>query len=138
MNLYRETMSIFERDGYTIENVDFVSLDGIGIRPSEFWDYAKHLNYYEGYGTAEVPNFIIRMDDGSWYERREYDGSEWWNHVVIPERPEWFASMRAILGTGDYWEYPQAFEACGIVLMSDTPEELDYLDFIDELEARYA
>lgn len=27
------------------------------------------------------------MNDGCWFERHEYDGSEWWSYYTLPERP---------------------------------------------------
>ena len=35
--------------------------------------------YDNGYGSQELFGLII-MKDNSWFERAEYDGSEWWEH----------------------------------------------------------
>lgn len=45
-------------------------------------------NYYSGYGGQELGGEIA-MNDGSWYERGEYDGSEWWEHKRFPKEPDW-------------------------------------------------
>lgn len=42
--------------------------------------------YDSGYGSQELDG-IIWYTDGSWSERREYDGSEWWEHRERPEIP---------------------------------------------------
>lgn len=43
--------------------------------------------YYCGYGGQELLG-MIWLKDGSWLERREYDGSEWWIYKKYPEIPE--------------------------------------------------
>jgi len=45
------------------------------------------FDYYDGYGTQELYG-TIWCKDGSWFERREYDGSEWWEHKQCPEIPQ--------------------------------------------------
>jgi hypothetical protein len=55
-------------------------------------DYDKFLNemdfeYDAGYGTQKVKGFIW-MQDGTWYDRGEYDGSEWWEYRSVPNIPK--------------------------------------------------
>jgi hypothetical protein len=45
------------------------------------------FDYDEGFGGQEIFGFIWYAD-GTWSEREEYDGSEWWDHKVCPEIPE--------------------------------------------------
>ena len=45
------------------------------------------FEYDNGYGTQEVFG-VVWFADGTWAERGEYDGSEWWEHHTIPEIPE--------------------------------------------------
>ena len=42
--------------------------------------------YDSGYGGQEVFG-TIWYTDGTWSERGEYDGSEWWNYQSCPEIP---------------------------------------------------
>ena len=44
------------------------------------------LEYDNGYGIQQLFG-VIWMKDGSWYERGEYDGAEWWQHKVCPDIP---------------------------------------------------
>ena len=37
----------------------------------------RAINYDSGYGSQEWSGWIS-FTDGSWIEREEYDGSEWW------------------------------------------------------------
>jgi len=45
------------------------------------------FNYYSGYGSQELFG-TIWFEDGTWLNREEYDGSEWWEHFAIPTIPE--------------------------------------------------
>lgn len=54
-------------------------------------DYEKFLNsldfqYDAGFG-GQVLFGTIFYSDGTWSERREYDGSEWWEYKKRPEIP---------------------------------------------------
>ena len=72
------------------------------------WGYHKELHLLKGYSEEEYAKFLecldfeydsgygsqklfgmIWYDDGSWSERDEYDGSEWWSLRSLPEIPEW-------------------------------------------------
>ena len=44
-------------------------------------------NYDNGYGGQELHG-IIWFEDGTWAERGEYDGSEWWEHRKLPAIPK--------------------------------------------------
>jgi hypothetical protein len=45
------------------------------------------FEYENGYGCQELFG-TVWLNDGTWLERGEYDGSEWWEHRVCPEIPE--------------------------------------------------
>lgn len=54
-------------------------------------DLAKFLkslsfNYDNGYGGQNLYG-TVWLEDKTWLERGEYDGSEWWEHKVAPEIP---------------------------------------------------
>lgn len=54
-------------------------------------DYEQFLEdldfeYDSGYGLQELYG-IIWLEDGSWFSRGEYDGSEWWERNVLPTIP---------------------------------------------------
>lgn len=44
------------------------------------------VEYDAGYGSQELYG-IIWYEDGTWSERCEYDGSEWWAHQKCPDIP---------------------------------------------------
>lgn len=58
---------------------------GIAISIDKFIKLANVL-YDDGYGGQEVAaDLVLIMNDGGWYERAEYDGSEWWVRKKCPD-----------------------------------------------------
>ena len=51
-------------------------------------DVIEKLNfdYYEGFGGQKIFGNIW-YEDGTWSDRGEYDGSEWWQYQTCPEIP---------------------------------------------------
>lgn len=45
------------------------------------------FNYNNGFGGQELFG-TVWLTDGTWMERGEYDGSEWWEHRERPSIPE--------------------------------------------------
>lgn len=43
--------------------------------------------YNNGYGTQELDG-VIWLTNGDWFQRHEYDGSEYWEHMTQPDIPE--------------------------------------------------
>ena len=60
----------------------------IGYGLDEWHNFISSLNfeYDDGYGSQELYG-IIWLEDDSWLERSEYDGSEWWKYCACPEIP---------------------------------------------------
>lgn len=61
----------------------------VGYSEEDFKTFLKHLdfNYDAGFGGQELFG-ILWHEDGTWQERGEYDGSEWWSTVKFPEIPK--------------------------------------------------
>jgi hypothetical protein len=57
-----------------------------GFTPVEYDTFltALDFNYDDGYGCQELFG-TLWFSDGTWAERRVYDGSEWWERKVMPE-----------------------------------------------------
>jgi len=70
------------------------------------WTWEKEIDLRVGYSGNQFHNFLEKLDfdydsgfggqwlfgtvwfeDGTWAERGEYDGSEWWVHKSCPEIP---------------------------------------------------
>lgn len=90
MNLLDETVVDLKECGYTPKNVIAV---GDWSQGYSTWDdfalRAKKINYDNSYGAVEInTDLIIWLDDGRFFERREYDGSEWWELSSVPKLPQ--------------------------------------------------
>lgn len=46
-----------------------------------------NFEYDSGYGGQELFGYIW-YEDGTWSERGEYDGAEWWQHQQRPNRDD--------------------------------------------------
>jgi len=62
---------------------------------AEYEEFMQKLDfeYDAGYGW-QVLDGIVWLDNGSWLERGEYDGSEWWAHRETPKVPEWLKTIK--------------------------------------------
>lgn len=60
----------------------------VGYTQKEYDRFVDSLDfeYDAGYGGQELFGNIW-MEDGSWFERAEYDGSEWWTYKSTPRIP---------------------------------------------------
>ena len=70
-NTYTQKEPILLKEGYT---------------PAEYEEFLAKLDfkYDSGYGMQEVDGRVWLMEEGTWLERGEYDGSEWWIYKVCP------------------------------------------------------
>ena len=67
---------------------DFEVLLKVGYSKEEYLKFLDTLNfsYDSGYGSQELYG-TIWYEDGSWSDRGEYDGSEWWEYKKTPVIP---------------------------------------------------
>ena len=72
-------------NGYIFEDKEVKYLK-IGYTKDEFYDFLNSLNfdYDDSYGEQYLSG-TIWYEDGTWSERAEYDGSEWWKYKKCPE-----------------------------------------------------
>lgn len=84
-NLLEETKRVLAENNQTLQDIVSVQGKGIAISIDRFIKLANVL-YDDGYGAQEVAaDLVLIMNDGSWYERSEYDGSEWWARRKCPD-----------------------------------------------------
>lgn len=146
-NLFTETIDSLALSGHTLDNIEFVSLYGMDIDLDEFVRFAAGFDYDAGYGCEYVPPFFLKMDDGTWYTRGEYDGREWWQFHKAPDAPKQYGSIAQALDKADVtWLYEQAYEhaenttyevACSEELAAyDAALYEEYMDALtDEIES---
>lgn len=94
MNLKSETLARLSRYNKSIEDIDYCHIqfgsDWSGkddILRDDFDIDKLDFEYDNGYGSQEVFGFIV-FKDGTWFNRAEYDGSEWYDYIEKPSKPE--------------------------------------------------
>lgn len=58
--------------------------------PEEYEEFLNKLdiNYHDGYGSQHMFGTVWFLD-GTWADRCDYDGAEWWEIRQRPEIPEY-------------------------------------------------
>ena len=61
-----------------------------GYTQEEYQEFLEKLDfdYDSGYGIQHMYGTVWFTEPGVWMERRDYDGSEWWEIYKCPEIPE--------------------------------------------------
>ena len=60
---------------------------------NDFWE-KLNFEYDNGDGGQELFG-TVWLADGTWLERGEYDGSEWWEHRALPKIPDKLKSSKS-------------------------------------------
>lgn len=103
MNLKKETLAVLHENGKKKSDVRWVVGAQFAIPVELFWKLADE-EYDSGYGAQMVAYDLIVVGDGFWLERREYDGSEWWEFKEAPPIPKETRSVDSVIGTRpDHW-----------------------------------
>lgn len=78
----------FGTSWYSDKESNYIDLK-IGYSEDDFNIFLEKINreYDSGYGEQELFGEVW-FDDGTWLDRGEYDGSEWWNFQKVPEIPQ--------------------------------------------------
>ena len=99
INAYDEFIQHVQECGKVIKCVDITTdpylktAEVIALRENYDLDalvkFLEELDfeYDRGYGDQELFG-TIWYTDGTWSERGEYDGSEWWEYKQVPEIPD--------------------------------------------------
>ena len=87
-NLLEETKEILEGCGKSPEDVLWCGSEEFGYFSwKDFEKFADTL-YDSGYGGENVATDMLVVGKDFWLERREYDGSEWWQYKQTPIKPK--------------------------------------------------
>jgi hypothetical protein len=65
---------------------------GYSVRKWNLFLRSLDFEYDGGYGIQEIFG-TIWYKDGTWSERGEYDGSEWWAYKSVPVIPEYLKNI---------------------------------------------
>lgn len=82
MNLWEETLDNLKDNGFSWEDVNFISCDGFRITNDNFKDVAIKTDYDDGYGKQEIASDLKLYGNDFVMIRLEYDGSEWWECIT--------------------------------------------------------
>ena len=99
-NFKTETLAAIGEAGKTPDDVVYVGTKDSRLAVSlQQFEAFSDFEYDSGYGGAEIPmDLVVLFSDGSYLDRREYDGSEWWEHqtqpVFNPEESQPFKLVR--------------------------------------------
>ena len=111
--LYDEILDCLEEHLYTVEDIVSVSLNvhefdknsssiryhTVNLDVEKFLEASKDIKYNDGYGTAYIDiSLRILMKDGGFFQRQEYDGSEWFEFYSFrdPDEPKENLSIEEI------------------------------------------
>lgn len=100
-NLYEETYEMLSYHNKDWGDVEFISIgkdyvprhsgevpEFFSISVEDFVEYSKNVDYYSGYGSAEINSSLKIVGDDWWLERHEYDGAEGWAYKEKPRKPK--------------------------------------------------
>lgn len=94
MNLLEETKHKIKLHGKKISDIVFIGIPGAGSCSWRKFAELADKEYDNSYGSVEVNEYLkIVFSDGSWLERDEYDGSEWWSFRKTPGITEVSATL---------------------------------------------
>jgi hypothetical protein len=83
-----------ERNSYWDDSDNYVRPAPIllkeGYTPTDYVEFLDKLDfeYDAGYGGQELYGTVWLMEDHTWLDRGEYDGSEWWAYNKCPKVPD--------------------------------------------------
>lgn len=80
-----ETLRTLEDNELDFEDVIWIGSKD-GYISKELFLKLADVYYDSGYGAAEIAEDLVIVGDNWWLERREYDGSEWWEFKSLPSK----------------------------------------------------
>lgn len=93
INLLKETIDVLEANGKKLSDILFIKHDPIfdwepKVRNckvnTELLKAILDIDYDNGYGATEINIRLKLVGKDFWLERKEYDGSEWWEYKELP------------------------------------------------------
>ena len=89
-NLLSETIAECEEVGKGINDIARVqwvdkNLHDVKCTWKTFADAVRYIEYDSGFGAPMIDvSLAVVFKDGTWMERAEYDGAEWWEYKMCP------------------------------------------------------
>lgn len=84
-NLLEETVNVLSKFEKSTSDVRWIGGKGFIGDWADFESIAN-FEYDNGYGGNEIDSTLKIVGDDWWLERGEYDGSEWWEFKILPNK----------------------------------------------------
>ena len=85
MNFKTETLEALKESGKSTSDIVWIgSYQGDRIVDIDEFFRDADFRYDAGYGAQEIAGDLVIVGDNWWLERKEYDGSEWWEFKITP------------------------------------------------------
>lgn len=91
MNLLEETERMLAKYNKSWDDVRWIGVAEEEI-PIDVFKKLANRRYDNGFGINEVRLDLVAVGSNWWFERDEYDGSEWWEFKTMPKRPQYCSS----------------------------------------------
>lgn len=86
-NLLTETEEVLNSYDKKLSDILWVGGEDFEIDLQNFLDVAEQTDYNSDFGAQKVATDLMIIGKDFWMERREHDGSEWWEFYTMPEPP---------------------------------------------------
>jgi len=86
-NLLKETLEALWQHDKNSKDVKWCGTENGWCTWDEFAAVAD-VEYDSGYGATKVAKDFVIVGEDWWLERREYDGSTWWEFKTLPVKPK--------------------------------------------------
>lgn len=99
-NLLKETIETILDSGHNIDDIECIGLTNTNqVCSFEEFRILADDEYDPGFGRANVrQDLFITFRDGTWLERGEYDGAEWWEYKYQPKLGPFTSKMTSVFG----------------------------------------
>lgn len=89
VNAVKEILNVLKDHAKSEKNISWVgSSDGkLAMSWDDFKENFANIEYDDGFGAQKIAeDLVVVLDDQSWLERYEYDGSEGWSFKQLPQQ----------------------------------------------------
>lgn len=102
-----ETKEALIEKGKTLLDIEWIGGEAFRISKEDFLRLAD-VEYDNGHSWQDVPKDLVMVGKDFWFERAEYDGSEWWEMKKMPVRPEEEKTVAKL--TGGFYDKLEHFQ----------------------------
>ena len=105
MNLLKETLKHIKEKDKKVGDISFIKQGDTYFHWEDFRKKAADIEYYGGFGVQYIKDTEIVYKDGSWSNRCEIEGAEWWEHYSegAPSQPAKYEPPSDLVHSDYYW-----------------------------------